>query len=231
MIFTDFSKAVGQLTDRRFIRVLFFGIALTVALLFGIYALFLTLIGSFSPDTLTLPFIGEVTWVKDLLGWGSLFFMLILSFFLMIPVASAFTGFFLDDVANAVEQRYYPHLHPTPRIPFSETIVDTLNFLGVLIAVNVLAVFLYMVLNVFSPLAFWAINGYLLGREYFQMVAMRRLGRLGAKALAKENRFEIWIAGVLMTLPLSIPLVNLLIPVLAAATFTHLFHRLEGGSK
>ena len=31
-----------------------------------------------------------------------------------------------------------------------------------------------------------------------------------------------------MAAPLSIPLVNLLMPVLGAATFTHLFHRLQG---
>jgi uncharacterized protein involved in cysteine biosynthesis len=29
-------------------------------------------------------------------------------------------------------------------------------------------------------------------------------------------------------MPLSIPLINLLIPILGAATFTHLFHKLEG---
>lgn len=231
MIFTDFTKAVRQLTDSRFQRVLFFGLALTIALLFGIYALFLTLINSFGPEVLTIPFVGEVTWVKDLLGWGSLLFMLLLSFFLMVPVASAFTGLFLDDVAKAVERKHYPSLPPVPRIPFRDSLTDTLNFLGVLIGANILAVFIYAIMNVFSPLAFWALNGYLLGREYFQMVAMRRLGRAGAKALRKQHWVEIWLAGVLMAVPLTIPLVNLLIPVLAAATFTHLFHRLEGGSK
>lgn len=231
MIFTDFTKAVRQLTDHRFQRVLVFGIALTIALLFGIYALFLTAISSLGPEVLTIPFVGEITWVKDLLGWGSLFFMLLLSFFLMVPVASAFTGLFLDDVAKAVERKHYPTLPPVPRIPFRDSLVDTLNFLGVLIGANILALIIYAVMNVFSPLAFWALNGYLLGREYFQMVAMRRLGRAGAKALRKQHWFEIWLAGVLMAVPLTIPLINLLVPVLAAATFTHLYHRLDGGVK
>lgn len=231
MIFTDFTKAVRQLTDHRFQRVLVFGIALTIALLFGIYALFLTAISNLGPEVLTIPFVGEITWVKDLLGWGSLFFMLLLSFFLMVPVASAFTGLFLDDVAKAVERKHYPTLPPVPRIPFRDSLVDTLNFLGVLIGANILALMIYAVMNVFSPLAFWALNGYLLGREYFQMVAMRRLGRAGAKALRKQHWFEIWLAGVLMAVPLTIPLINLLVPVLAAATFTHLYHRLDGGVK
>ena len=231
MIFADFAKALSQLTDHRFQRVLFFGIALTIALLFGIYAAFLALISNFAPETLSIPFVGEVTWIHDLLGWGSVLFMLILSFFLMVPVASAFTGLFLDDVAKAVERKHYPRLPATPRIPFQETLTDTLNFLGLLIGANLLAFVVYAFLNIFSPLLFWALNGYLLGREYFQMAAMRRLGRAGAIALRKQHWREIWWAGVLMTVPLTIPIVNLLIPILAAATFTHMFQRLDGGVK
>ena len=32
-----------------------------------------------------------------------------------------------------------------------------------------------------------------------------------------------------MAAPLTVPILNLVVPVLGAATFTHLFHRLEGG--
>ncbi len=230
MIFTDFAKAVSQLGDRRFLRVLFLGLALTIALLFGTYALFLGAINGFAPDNLSIPFVGEVTWVKDLLGWGSLLLMIWLSFFLMIPVASAFTGLFLEDVAKAVERKHYPHLPPAARIPFRENLVDTLNFLGLLIGANILAVLVYAIANVAAPLVFWALNGFLLGREYFQLAAMRRLGRDGAKALRKRHRGKIWLAGILMVVPLTIPVVNLLVPILGAATFTHLYHRLENAA-
>ncbi len=226
MILTDFSKALSQLFDPRFLRVLLFGLALTVALLFGIYAGFLWLIDLFAPETLTIPFVGEVSGVRDLLGWGSVALMLLLSLFLMIPVASAFTGLFLEDVAKAVEARYYPSLPPAPRIPIGENLMDSLNFLGLLIAANVLALLVYSIFSPIAPLIFWALNGYLLGREYFQIAAMRRLGRQGAKELRQRHSGEIWLAGVLMALPLTVPLLNLLVPVLGAATFTHLFHRL-----
>ena len=75
-------------------------------------------------------------------------------------------------------------------------------------------------------LIFYLLNGFLLGREYFTMAAMRREGRERAYAMRKKHGAEIWIAGCLMALPLTIPVVNLLIPVLGAATFTHLYHRL-----
>ena len=77
------------------------------------------------------------------------------------------------------------------------------------------------------PVLFWSLNGYLLGREYFTLVAQRRIGRGEAKALWRANRARIWGAGILMAAPLSIPLINLLIPVFGVATFTHLFHRLN----
>lgn len=231
MIFADFAKAVAQMADRRFLRVMLFGLALTFALLFGIYAAFLGLIDSFAPENLEIPFVGEVTGVHNLLGWGSVAFMLILSFFLMFPVASAFTGLFLEDVARAVERKHYPNLPATPRIPFMTVLLDTLSFLGLMIVANIFAIFVYSIVTVAAPLVFWALNGFLLGREYFQMAAMRRLGRAGAIELRKRHRGEIWFAGVLMAVPLTIPLVNLLVPILAAATFTHMFYRLEGGVK
>lgn len=226
MILGDFLKALGQLGDGRFLRVVGLGVLLSLALLFGIYVVFVQVLEWFTPDTLTLPWLGEVAWVDSLIGWGSFFLMLGLSVFLMVPVASAFTGLFLDDVAQAVEDRHYPDLPAAPRLPVMDALIDSVNFFGVLVAVNIAALLLYLIVGPFAPLMFWAVNGYLLGREYFQMVAMRRLGRQGARDLRKRHSGQVWIAGMLMAAPLSIPLVNLAIPVLGVATFTHLFHRL-----
>ncbi|PTQ75671.1 EI24 domain-containing protein [Celeribacter persicus] len=227
---SDFTKALGQLGDKRFQSVLLKGIGLTVALLVAIYLVFVWVIGMFVPDTFTLPLVGEITWVDNALSIGSFFLMIGLSVFLMVPVASAFTGLFLEEVSDAVEDVHYPGLPEVPRQSFSDMLLDSLGFLGVIFAANLIALVLYLILNIAAPVIFWALNGFLLGREYFQMVAMRRLGREGAKAARKRHMPEIWLAGALMAIPLSIPLVNLLIPVLGAATFTHMFMRLEGGA-
>jgi uncharacterized protein involved in cysteine biosynthesis len=226
MIFADFGKALGQLGDPRFNRVLLLGLALTVALLFLVYGGFLALIALVLPDPLTLPFVGPVTWVADLLTWGSILMMLVLSVFLMVPVASAITSMFLDDVADAVEARHYPWLDPAPRLGLATQISDTLRYFALILVANLFALILYAMLPVAIPFIFVALNGFLLGREYFQLVALRRLGRDGARVMARRHRGQIWLAGMLMTVPLSVPLLNLLIPVLGAATFTHLFHRL-----
>jgi uncharacterized protein involved in cysteine biosynthesis len=228
MILGAFLAALNQLGDPRFQRVLWLGLGLTVALLIGIYLLFLAAIGVFVPDQITLPWWGPVGGIDRALSWGAVPLVLLLSVFLMVPVASAFSGFFLDDVAEAVEEQHYPHIALPPRVPFLTALRDSVNFFGVIVAANVLALILYLFAGPFIPLVFWAINGYLLGREYFTLAAMRHLGRDGARALRKRNAGTLWLAGALMAAPLSIPLVNLLVPVLGAATFTHLFHRLQG---
>ncbi|MFD0858585.1 EI24 domain-containing protein [Roseovarius aquimarinus] len=227
MILTAFSKALGQMGDPRFRRVLLLGLALTVALLFAAYALVFGLVSWAAGDTMTLPLVGEVTWVDDLLGWSSLIAMLVMSIFLMVPVASAIISLFLDDVAAAVEARHYPQLPPVTPMGWLEALRDSVGFLGVLIGANLLAIVLYIALPFGAFAIFWGLNGYLLGREYFQLAAMRRLGRAGARDLRRRHWLRIWGAGVLMAIPLSVPLVNLLIPILGAATFTHLVHALR----
>lgn len=226
LMLKDFFKAIGQLGDPRFRRVLFWGVGLTLALLVGVYAGFLAVIQTFIPDSVNIPFVGPVGGLDTLLSWGSALLMIGLSVFLMMPVASAFTSLFLDDVAQAVEDRHYPSLGPAQRQSFGDAAIDTLNFFALLVSVNVLALVLYAFAGPFIPVVFWAVNGLLLGREYFTLVAARRLGRKAAKALRKRHWLTVWWAGGLMAAPLSIPFVNLLVPVLGAATFTHLFHRL-----
>jgi uncharacterized protein involved in cysteine biosynthesis len=202
------------------------GVLLALVLLVAVYVGFLALIDSFAPGSIEIPFIGPITGIEALLGWGSLFLMLGMSVFLMVPVASAFSGLFVEDIADAVEDRHYPGLPPVTPVRLGDSLVDSLNFLGLVIAANVLALVLYIFAGPFIPVVFWAVNGWLLGREYFTLVATRRLGREGAKALRARNSGRIWLAGILMAAPLSVPLVNLVIPVLGVATFTHLFHRM-----
>jgi uncharacterized protein involved in cysteine biosynthesis len=227
VILSSFFAALGQLGDPRFRRVLLLGIGLTIALLFGAYAAFLGFLQWAVGEEATIPLVGEVTWLKDLLTWSSIGVMILLSVFLMVPVASAITSMFLEDVAEAVEDRHYRHLPPVEHTPLTEAIRDTLAFLGVIIVANLMALVLYAFFPPFAVFIFWGMNGFLLGREYFTLAAMRRVGREGAILLRRKHMGTIWAAGILMAMPLSLPLVNLVIPIIGAATFTHLFHKLD----
>jgi CysZ protein len=226
MIFASFSRALGQWGDARFRRVVGLGVGLTLALLVALYALMIGAIQWLVPETTDLPLLGPVGGLDTLLSLGSILLMLLASVFLMVPVASAFTGLFLEDVVDAVEDRHYPALPPARPQTLGEGLIGAVNFFGIALGANLIALFLWPFAGPLVPVLFWGLNGYLLGREYFTLVAQRRLGRLEARRLWRANRARIWGAGILMAAPLSIPVVNLLIPVFGVATFAHLFHRI-----
>lgn len=231
LIFSSFFRALGQMWAGAFLKVIALGMALALALLAGITLAFGQLIFALSPDTFELPYIGAVDGLAAILSWGGIAVMLGLSIFLMIPVASLFSGLFLDEVADAVEARHYPALPPAKGSSLYDGLRSGVNFLGLVIAVNVPALILYLVFPFAALPLFWAINGYLLGREYFALVAARRINLASAKALRKQHWGKVWLAGIFMAIPLSIPILNLIIPVLGVATYTHIFHGLTANPR
>jgi uncharacterized protein involved in cysteine biosynthesis len=225
-LIADVGRSVAQLTDPRFLGVLLKALVLTVAALAAVFWATMLGLGWLLPDSVTLPWVGQVGFVDDLLSWAAIGLMLVLSVVLMVPVAAVVVGFFLDDIAAAVEARHYPGLPAVSGLGVGDTLADSLGFLGVVVAANLAALLLYLLLPPFAPMIFWLVNGYLLGREYFQLVAARRLGRKGATALRRRHRGRILMIGTAMAVPLSLPLVNLVVPIIGVAVFTHQFHRL-----
>ncbi len=223
---SDIGRALGQLGDGRFVSVVLLGVGLTLVLLFGLAAAVFWAVGLVVPPVVTLPWLGEIAWGADVLSWAGAGLVLVLSPFLMVPVAGAFTGLFLDRVADAVEARHYPGLPPTPGTPLLTALADALGFLGLVMLANLVALVLYLLVAPLAPMIFWIVNGFLLGREYFTMAALRRMDRRSARALWRRNLGELSLMGGLIALALTVPVVNLLVPVLAAAAFTHAMHRL-----
>lgn len=229
----DFFRSVGQMADPKFLWVMTKAIGLTLLLLAGIGWLALWLIGLLPTSLGEWPLIGEVAMPTAALQGLGLVGMIFASSFLMIPVAAIFVGFFLEEIADAVEIRHYPWLGPARDVSIGETIGTAVKFLLVVIGVNLLALIPYLIVMLISGpgvlLLAWAVNGYLLGREYFELVAARRVTPREMAALRSANGGRTWFAGFLMAAALTIPIMNLLIPVLGVATITHQFHRLRGG--
>lgn len=227
MIFAAFFKALRQVLDRRFRRVLLKGIGLTILMLIAVTVLALWGLEWLVPDTVTLPWIGPVGGLDWVAGAGGLLVMLVASIFLMVPVASAVMGFFLEEVAAAVEDRHYPSLPPARAMSLPEQVREAATAFALLIFANILMLAAYVFAGPLAPVLFVTVNGYLLGREYFTLVAMRRMGRAEAKGLHRKHVWLVWLAGALMAAPLAIPVLNLIVPILGVATFTHIFQRLH----
>jgi len=217
--------ALNQLPDPRFRLVLLKGVAMTLGVLIALYTIVGYLVSGIDP--FTLPWIGLVdpsNWLAGI-AVGA---MMLASIFLMIPVASLCIGFLLDDIAEAVEEVHYPNLPSATSPSLLVTLIDSVRFFAILVAANIGALVIYIFVAPLAPFIFYLVNGYLLGREYFQLVAVRRMPLIEATALRKANRGRIWAMGVAMAIPLSIPILNLLIPLIGVAAYTHLFHSLRG---
>ncbi|MEM7643044.1 MAG: EI24 domain-containing protein [Pseudomonadota bacterium] len=219
--------AIGQIGHPAFRGVLLRGVGLSVALLAAFSAFFVWLARWLVGPSVTIPWFGEITWLDDVTSFALIPVMLVASVFLMVPVASAFTGLFLDRIADAVEAEHYPALPPARRQGWGEMLRDSAGFLGLVIGVNLVALIAYLVLAPFALFIFWAVNGFLLGREYAQLVAARRVPPDEAAAFRARHRGRIWATGILMAIPLSVPVLNLLVPVIGAAAFTHLYHQIN----
>jgi CysZ protein len=227
MILSDFLKSIAQFDDPKFRRVLWRGLGLTIVLLIAACLLVNFGINQLLSSAWAANLIGDQSWLGALINIGGVLFTIALSIWLMVPVTSAIIALFLDEVAQAVEARHYPHLPKQTATKLQDQILVGIRFLGILLLANVGALILSMIVPLLAPFVFWATNGYLMGREYFQMAAMRRMPRAQAQELFQRHQGSIWTAGILMAIPMSIPLVGLFIPILGAATFTHQFERLR----
>ncbi|MEZ5648709.1 MAG: EI24 domain-containing protein [Alphaproteobacteria bacterium] len=221
-MFKDFTKAIRQLNDPVFRRIL---IRSALAAMGVFLALIVAIFGG-----LTFFQATDIGWLNTALSILGAFLAVYIAF-LLFPAAVAFiVGFYVEDAAAAVETKDYPYLPASRPISWIESLGSTAKLAVVALALNIVVLPIYLILLFFPPLSlglFYVLNGYLLGREYFDLVASRHLKPGHVESLRKKHSFAIQRAGTLIALLFSIPFVNLAAPLLGAAAMVHLFHRLN----
>jgi uncharacterized protein involved in cysteine biosynthesis len=166
-------------------------------------------------------------WLVDLLGGLA---VLALSWLLFPAVVTLIMGFFLDSVAAAVEALDYPGTPAARRQSWQQIIAVTLRLTATTIALNLLALPLYVMIPGINLVLFLLLNGYLFGRGYFEVVALRRLDAASAKRVRQRFAGRIFVGGVAITGMFALPLVNLVAPVIATAFMVHVFQGLSRGA-
>ena len=145
---------------------------------------------------------------------------------LIAPITALIAGLFLDDVAEVVEKRDYSGDQAGQAMPLGQAIIGSLQFLGVVMAGNLLALLLLFVPGI-NLIAFFLVNGYLLGREFFEFAAMRFRTPPEARAFRSKHRGTVFLAGLLIAGFLAVPIVNLLTPLFAAGLMVHLHKKIS----
>ena len=162
-------------------------------------------------------------WLKY--GQGTLGFITALLLFPATFVLVA--SFFQETVADLVEARHYPELPPADGAPLKTSVLAALRFFALMLTVNIIALPFYLALLWLAgsgALLMLAVNGMLAGREYYEIVALRRMSRVDMDASRRQNRRAYFLTGVCIAGLGLIPVVNLLVPVLGIAVMVHVFH-------
>jgi CysZ protein len=150
-----------------------------------------------------------------------------LAWLLFPAVVTLVLGFFLDRALAIVEARRYPGLPPARRLTLYDGLRGALRLAVLGIALNLVALPVYLLMPGLNLVVFYALNGWLLGREYFELVALRRLEPRAAGLLWRAQRPRLVAAGAAIAFLLTLPLVNLAAPLVAALFMLHLFEQLR----
>lgn len=159
-------------------------------------------------------------WDDWLVGGVGSTIVLVLGWFTFPLIVTAVAGMFLEPLADRLERKHYPGL-PLPRqVPIGEQVHNSIRTLLRGLGWNLLCLPFYF-LPLVNVVVYAAVNGFLLSREYFQVVALRHLPMAATKALYRGNRWALWRGGLVLSVVFVIPVVNLAAPLLATAWMVH----------
>jgi CysZ protein len=216
-MFESARAALPQVFSPAFRAVLVKVLALTLALLtlawFGLNRLIDSYIAVSNPWLATI--LSFLTGVGLFLGLA----------FVMAPTSSLVAGFFLDELAEQVEREIAPAGRVGRALPAGRSIWLAAKFALVSLGVNLLALTLLLVPGV-NIVAFLSANSYLLGREYFELAALRYRPLEEVRALRRRHAFYLFVAGFPLALFVSTPLLNMLTPLFGVAYMARVHQRL-----
>lgn len=217
-MFSSATAALRQMFDRKFQSVLWLSVAATIML-------FVALMFALQWAVAYLPTFG-LSWVQDAVRLLSGFALTIAFIFLGAPVAQLFASIFIDRVADAVEAKHYPRAKLNAGAGFGDLLVAGLSFTAISLALNLLAFPLQVASIGLGTVVVLLINGYLTGRTFFELAALRHMPTRDARALRRRHRVRLFIGGALISFLAMIPILNFFVPLFGAAMMTHEYNKL-----
>jgi CysZ protein len=213
-----FSLALGDTFAARQRRFLLLSLGLSLVLLVGLwYGATALLAGAH---------VTGFAWLNGIIDVLGSLAALFIAWTLFPALTMLVLGLFFDRVAASIERAHYPDLPPARRGGFGEVIGSGLRLALIALVLNLLLLPLYLFpgINLF---VYYGLNGYLVGRGYFETIALRRLEPRQMRALWQQRRLRLMVAGTVIAFLLSLPLVDLAAPLIGLAFMLHLFEALR----
>lgn len=219
LVLKSFINAFNLMRRPSALRLVFYTLLVTAAIL-------LVFVGGVQLAMAQLRFFewGWLEWIVDFLIGGGAIFISWFFFPLLIPsVASLFD----ERIMRAAELDTGIDTPDDEPDGLLRSLAETARFVLLALSLNVLALPLYILLPGINLILYYMLNGYLLGREFFDAAGARHIGIRQAKQLRRRYRLNVWAAGALIAFMMTIPFLNLLTPFIAVAGLTYLFHGLH----
>jgi len=217
-----FQRAITQLSDPALQRVLWRSLLLAILAYLVAWACAYVAIWSFTYF--------EIHWLNTLIRYLGAFAVTILTLLLFPATFGMILSIFLEEIADVVERRYYPDLPKAGSIPIWAGLLSGVRFFLLLLAINLVLLPVYLVAMFFAGAGMvlaWLVNGWLIGNEYYEQVALRRRPAAEVKAWRKANSGLLWLAGIPIAVLGTIPFLNLIAPLIGCAMLVHVARALR----
>lgn len=217
-----FELAVRQLGDPKLRGVIWWSLALSLALQVGIAVLAWWALRSFATS--------DWKWMNEAIIWLGGGAVIVLALMLFPASFGIVISIFMEKIADIVESEHYPELGPADGIPVWTGIWTGIAFLVGVVVLNLAMLPLYIVAIFVAGLGaalFYGVNGWLTGRVYYEQVALRRLKPAEVKAWRRANSGVLWLTGIVIVFLGTIPILNLIVPVLGVAAMVHVAQTLK----
>ena len=211
-------KTLNQISTAPFRRVLFLSVSISLLTTLLLWAFITKIIFNTNMTSITW-----LEWFLDILGGGAVFILLVL---LLPTLVGLIASIMLESICRSVELVYYPHLPKAQGQNLYTGVLVGLKFTGTMIVLNII----FLPLIVIPPVyifASWVLNSYLLGREFFELVAYRRLDKVNVNRMYKKFRFTLIGYGLVIAFISIIPVINFIVPLFGTAVMLHAFQRIQ----
>ena len=214
-VLTPLFRTLAQLDDPVFFGVLVRSVALS----------FLAFAAVLAGSTWGVhALVAHSAWIGWTAGVVGALVVALLGVWLFVPVALLIATLYLERISAAVDHRYYPGLSDPKGAPLAVQTWDGAVLGLQVVGLQLVALLLAVTVPGIGLVVGWAITGWAIGRGLFVAVAMRRMGRAEALRLYARKRGTVLWQGALLALASTVPVLNLLVPVLGIAALTHVLN-------
>jgi CysZ protein len=218
-MFASAGRALAMIFDPAFFWVLIKSLVLTVLLFAGLFV-------AMQYGLAALPTLGW-HWVNVALNWVLSIGFFAIPVFIGAPVAAIFASLFLDDISAAAERKWYPGDAKAPGAPFLTALWVGLRFAFWVLVINLILLPFNFVLPVIAWIVTLLLNGWLLGREFWELAALRHLKLHEVDASRRRHAGVATLAGIVIAALALIPIVSFFVPMFGVAFMALVYKRYE----